>query len=647
MSRRSMLLRAALVIGVASAMLAPQTAQAAEPDGNEVVVGQPYPGDPALESLLVAAEDRRLIDVRSISNAAGWTNANQGRPYRLVTGNTYTLVLVRRDAPYTLDDLLQYAPSTFVRQPDGSYLLSENIVVEQGATLKLSSQEGLVLRLASSPSAFVSIVTIGGGLEIAGTAERPVEISGWDPGANAPDAETSDGRAYLRVTGGHATLAHARFHDLGFWSGATGGVALTGTAPPETFTGDGEEKAVADPGAPSVYGEELLPVGGAESLNLAPNLGAYSFVSADIDDVESRANAFGLFVTSAAGVDIRDSTFADNLVDGLVLHRGVTDTVVHNSTASGNGVDGLRLARATTGVIVDRLSAEANGRNGVTLEGGPLAGGPSATGAPTGSYGNNAVNDSLVRGNGRYGIEAVGGRQLVLDGNTVDGHAMGIVVADDVDGVTITDNIVENSTEQGIALRDGVRDALVQGNSVAGGEIGIYLRDATGTIDRNTVTDVSNHGVTIIRDLAAVTVSNNTVAGRGSSAIDAARSESDAVIRGNDITSWQSTKPLDVILRGIFQPLTIVWIALGLIVLVTAVTGLRRRHPRSGPTHPYSSHMPLSSLTAGIADPRDYGREPVRPPERSAASATAQVAQTVDPVSTIEQTSTAGSERAA
>jgi parallel beta-helix repeat protein len=224
---------------------------------------------------------------------------------------------------------------------------------------------------------------------------------------------------------------------------------------------------------------------------------------------------------------------------------------------------------------------------------------------------------------------------------------MGIVVADDVDGVTITDNIVENSTEQGIALRDGVRDALVQGNSVAGGEIGIYLRDATGTIDRNTVTDVSNHGVTIIRDLAAVTISNNTVAGRGPSAIDAARSESDAVLRGNDTTSWQSTKPLDVILRGIFQPLTIVWIALGLIVLVTAVTGLRRRNPRSGPTHPYSSHVPLALLTAGIADPRDYGRESIRPPERSAASATAQVAPTVDPVSTIEPTSTAGSGRAA
>ena len=158
---------AVVLAGVFAIMLPPLSAQADEVEpGQTSVTGDPYPGDPALESLLVAAEDRRLIEVRAISNAAGWTNLNQGRPYRLVTGNTYTLVLIRRDAAYTLDDLLDYAPSTFVRQPDGSYLLSENIVIEQGATLRLASRNGLVLHLASTPDAFVSIVTIGGALEL-------------------------------------------------------------------------------------------------------------------------------------------------------------------------------------------------------------------------------------------------------------------------------------------------------------------------------------------------------------------------------------------------------------------------------------------------------------------------------------------------
>ena len=75
-------------------------------------------------------------------------------------------MLPARDASYTFDDLLEYLPRSLVRQPDGSYLLSENIVVEQGATLSIRSREGLVLRLASDDSGFISIVTIGGSLEV-------------------------------------------------------------------------------------------------------------------------------------------------------------------------------------------------------------------------------------------------------------------------------------------------------------------------------------------------------------------------------------------------------------------------------------------------------------------------------------------------
>lgn len=620
MSARSRAARLGVVAGlagVAATLLAPVPANAAtDPsDDTQVVVGEQYPGDAALESLLVASEERRLIDVRSISNAAGWTNVNQGRPYRLVTGNTYTLVLIRRDAAYTIDDLLEYAPSTFVRQPDGSYLLSENIVVEQGATLRLASEEGMVLHMASTPDAFVSIVTIGGALEFTGTIDQPIEVSGWDPVAQKVDTETSDGRAYIRVTGGHAAMAHVRFHDLGFWSGATGGIALTGTAAPETLSEDADQNRV-DEGetAPTVYGTELYPAGGAQLLDAQPELGAYSYVSADIDDVTSRDNAFGMFITSAKGVDLRDSSFENNLVDGLVLHRGVTDTVVHNVTASHNAVDGVRVTRAATGVVIDRLTAEQNGRNGLTLEGGPLADGPSATGTPVGSYGNNAVSNSLIEGNGRYGIEVIGGTQIVIDGNSVSGHEMGIVVANLVDHVTITDNIVEASAEHGIALRNGVSDAIVQGNSIAGGEVGIFLRDAGGLIDRNSIKDVSNHGVTLIRDSTTSTVTNNIISGRGPSAIDTARALSEPIVEDNDLDAWQGTKPLDVVLRSIFQPLTVMWILLGLIVVVTAFTGLRRRRTRQPvQSHPYEAQRPLASLTTGIADPATFGRPSAQP----------------------------------
>jgi hypothetical protein len=582
----------------------------------QVISGQSYGGDPSVESLLVAAEERRLIEVRAISNAAGWTNVNQGRPYRLVTGNTYTLVLIRRDAPYTLQDLIEYAPSTFVRQPDGSYLLSENIVVEQGATLRLQSDNGLVIRMASDESAFVSIVTFGGSVELVGTSVHPLEISSWTAKGEV-DTVTSDGRSYLRVVGGHAEFTHVEFHHLGFWSGSTGGVALTGTEVPEVLSDD-ETQNLVDEEEPAalVYGTELYPVdaeSGLQTLALEPDLEGYSYVSAVIQDVVSRDNAFGMFITSADGVDIRDSFIENNLVDGLVLHRHVTNTLIRNTVARHNAVDGFSLTRATTGIVLDRVTAEANGRNGITIEGGPLAEGPSATGTPTGTYGNNQVSNSTISHNGRYGIDIVGGGQYVVDGNTISDHVMGVVASHSVDGVTITDNIIEDAQEQAIALREGVTDVLVQGNSIVGSEIGVYLRDAGGTIDRNTISGVSNHAVTLIDQSQATTVTSNIVSGSGPTAIDVARAGGDVTVSGNDESTWLGTKPLDVILRGIFQPLTVLWILLAVLLAVTAITSVRRRRTRTGPSHPYATQAPLASYSQGVVEPESLGLRSPRP----------------------------------
>jgi parallel beta-helix repeat protein len=610
-------LSAALLIAPATAASAAGAHDAGAPGQGETVRGAAYPGDPALESLLIAGEERRLIDVRAIANAAGWTNLNQGRPYRLVTGPTYTLVLIAREAPYTLDDLIELAPSTFVRQPDGAYLLRENIVVEQGATLRLGSEDGLVLRMNSTESSFVSIVTLGGSLEILGTPSKPAEVSSWDSIAGVPDQETSDGRSYIRVTGGHANLSNVQFHHLGFWSGATGGVSLTGTDVPEVLSDNREDNLVVEEPDenPKVYGTELIPAGDETGFAVQPDLDGFSHASAVIRSVSSHDNAFGLFVTSADGLEITDSRFEDNLVDGLVLHRYVANSIIRNSVASRNGVDGFSLTRATTAVVLDRVTAERNGRNGITLEGGPLAEGPSATGTPVGSYGNNEVSNSSALDNGRYGIDVIGGSRFILDGNTVTGHDMGIVVSNDVDTVVIRDNIVEDSVREGIALRNHVTNATVQGNSVVGGEIGIYLRDATGLIDRNLVEEVTNHGITLIGTSGSSVVSNNEVSGSGPSGIDVARAH-EVTLDGNDSTGWQATKPLDVILRGIFQPLTVLWVSLGLLLVITAVTSIRhRKHGKHGIRHPYAERKPLSAFSAGVVSPESLGLHPRRETE--------------------------------
>ena len=43
-------------------------------------------------------------------------------------------------------------------------------------------------------------------------------------------------------------------------------------------------------------------------------------------------NAFGLFVSGANGVQVSDSSFSDNQVNGVVLHRYVTNGAITRTT---------------------------------------------------------------------------------------------------------------------------------------------------------------------------------------------------------------------------------------------------------------------------------------------------------------------------
>jgi parallel beta-helix repeat protein len=577
-----------------------------------------YGGDPEAEALVSSTEDRRLIEVRAIANAADWSGVAHYKPYRLATGNLYTLVLVARDAPYTLSDLEDLAPRTFRREPDGSWLLSENIVVEDGATLDLSDKDGLTLHLQSNSEAFASIVTLGGSLVVAGTYDQPTRISSWDPDAGAVDTDTSDGRAYIRVVGGHAELSKAFFTDLGFWSGMTGGVSMTGTDIPDkgtdtlarkgTNASDSDEAAsaaaAADDASTEVFGTELLPTDEASVLDMDPDLSGYSYVSAMVRDVTFDGNAFGLFVTSADGVVVRDSAIKDSLVDGMVFHRNVSNSEVENTTSTGNALDGFDVNRASSGIVLQRLTATGNGKNGITMNGRALAEGPSATGMPTGVYGNNSLSNSKSSDNARYGVEVIGGTDIEIDGNTMTGNEVGIVVGQGAEKVALTDNTIEESSLQGIALRAAGTGGTIKGNTISGGDIGIYLRDAGASISRNTVEDVDNHAITLIGATGTSRITDNVVSGRGPSAIDTARTEN-AVRADNDDSDWRSTKPLGVVLRSIFQPLTIMWLSLALILVVTAITSVGRN--RRGFVHPYANLAPLSTFTRGEASRDEVG----------------------------------------
>ena len=608
--------RVAVVAALTTVLLLGTGAAPAFAAGSEmpsVVSGgpRPYPGNPEAEAKLVAAENARLIRVRALSDTATRLDVAQSRPYRLAVGSTPTLVLVARASAYSLDELTSTAPRTVSKMPDGSYLISENIVVQQGATLQIASKAGVAVHLASGSKGFVSVVANGGTLIIQGSTEAPVKIDSWDTVTGTQDDVTSDGRAYIRVYGGRAQFVNVDFTKLGFWSGLTGGVALTGTKLLDDPTAAGSADDPSATGstsgdAPKALSGDMLPAdGGLSTLSIDGSTDDYGYATGLIQGVTFKGDAFGFFVSSSDCVEIRDSVIEDSLVDGLVLHRDVSNSNVESTIARNNAQNGFRLARATTSVTFQRLQAVGNGRDGIALEGGPLADGPSATGIPTTVYGNNEVNGSTSTGNGRYGIEVVGGTNIVIAGNTVAHNVMGIVVSKATTGIVIKNNQVSDSQKQGIVVKDSALDASIVDNKVANAPIAIYLRNAGGNVEGNTITGASNHGISLLGATGNSTIVNNNISGIGPSAIDVVRTTNSAV-RGNDASAWQGTKPLLVVLHSILQPLTILWIVIALAVILSVLFVRRRAVIRD----PFANQAPLTSFTRGIVERESIAPQP-------------------------------------
>lgn len=573
----------------------------ADAAGSGEVQDEIYPGDPDREARLVDQEAERLIYVRTVASAARWRVEGLEGPYRLHTGSTYTLVLPARAQPYTEVDLATLMPQGFARQADSVYVLSENVVVMAGAHLSLvapDGPEGLDIRLESRRDHFVSIVALGGSLTVSGSETADVRLTSWNSEEQMVDTATADGRAYIRVLGGHASLARADISNLGFWSGNTGGLSLTGTDEVGTMLAGPPAPPPATQAAAS--GARVLP----DDILAAWRVRAeqdYSVVTAGIEDVTLHGNAFGLFVSNARNVAVRDSAITGSLVDGLVLHRAVTDAEITRTTSSDNAGDGFNVGSSTTRIVFKDVTAENNGRNGISLDGRPLAEGPNAVGTAVQSYGGNRVSGSTVGANGRYGIELSGGSNLDVENNIITENEVGVVVHHGASGVSISRNEFRNQRRNAIAIRDEHASATVYRNTITGGDTGIYVRNASAEVTANALDSISNHGITLIGELSDTSVSGNTVAGDGSTAIWVEQSTG-ATVTDNNILGWAPAYTVEKAVGSFFQPLTLIWTLLGGLLVITALT---RQKKAAWIRSPYAERVPLTSLSRGIVDPDD------------------------------------------
>jgi hypothetical protein len=579
---------------------------------NGNVQGVLYPGDPTTEAALVKREDERVVYIRRVASAAYWTLSVDG-PYRFRTGDNYTIVLPAADEPYTIDDLVALAPQTLVSNPDGSYLMGENVAVMQGATLSLA---GVDLRLESNRLGFASIIAFGGKLDVSGTADRPASITSWDSSLGTEDTDTSDGRAYVRAIGGSVDISHAEISALGFWGGSTGGISITGNdaaddAALATSMDAGDDALpVLSGGAPLVDAstvfddpEEGAAISDSDTSDTAdeqparvalPDLG---ISTATITDAEIDGNAFGIFVSSAEDVTIERTSVTGSLVDGITFHRAVSGSTLTDSRSTGNAVDGITLGRSTTGVTMREITSSQNGRNGISVDGQSLADGPSASGTAVEAFGDNAITASTVARNGRYGIEISGGGGIELIDNLFLANPDGLVVGRSADDVIVSGNRFWEQTATSVAIRDTVTDATVEDNIIRGGDTGIRVRNAGAQVHGNELSDISNHAVTLVGDVGGTTVDDNELGGSGPTALRSEGSDG-AVIGENDVDGWRPALTPEAVLGYVFQPLTVVWVLLALLLLGTALTRKDRQYGKI--RDPYAERVPLTSLSRGI-----------------------------------------------
>jgi hypothetical protein len=603
----------ALLVGVVAPMTLPGAARADDGQGPPVaaVVSRE---NAERQAALVAAEDRRLTEIRTVASLGRWQGKNWKTPYRLSSGSGYTLVLTASSVPYTLEDLQKLAPQTLLRMSDGSFLLTENIVVAARATLHLSAPGGLTLRLASGSNGFATLVSFGGTVELEGEQGAPLTITSWDANRAAPDLRTVDGRAYVRAIGGQFEAKYVRFSHLGFWSGRTGGLSLTGQDRPNTGAIESlGQTRKADDGVPSLLDDVAKQPAGPLQEGQAPTLKytvpELDYVSTRIADTTIDGDAFGLFVSGANGVQIDRSTIKNSSIAGVVLHRYVTNGAISKTVSEHNVGDGITLDRATTGITINESTARSNSGSGFSLSGRALADGPSAAGSPLTNYGNSSISNSVATGNGHYGIEVTGGFKMGLQNNRIMGNDMGIVVTGPASDVSITGNTVRNTQRHGIALLDGVTASTVTGNVVDGAGTGVYLRGSSAEVRGNTVQRARSHGVSLVGSVSGTQIEYNVLAGSGPSALDIGRSNGHVVRTGNQVGGWHDTSPWYFLFKKLLHPMTALWTLIALLVVTSAVRG--RGRPREI-EHPYAhqqivlrQHLQLP-VPASVVDMRGY-----------------------------------------
>ena len=411
----------------------------------------------------------------------------------------------------------------------------------------------------------MSIVNYGGRLNVAGTRGAPVRDHQLRP--RHRERRTCSPTTAAPTSARSAARCRSRARELsasGFWSGRTGGLSLTGTDRPNSGSLDelgetlqvgkraereraaiAETQPEAEPRRATAGNSTLSQVLPAGALPVPCRRGRTpSTASCPPRSATPRSatTPSGCSSSGANGLDVRRSSFDDNLVDGLVMHRYVVNAVVEDH-ASRNAGDGIVLARATTGIVlseVDREQQRPQRRHHVRAAAGQRA---QRDRHQPGQLRQQRDREQPVRSNGRYGVEVIGGTQHQRPGQRHRANEMGVVVREGPRRSRSSATECATPPPGHRAARRRPR-RVVSGNIVTGGATSIYLRDAGADVKRQHPHRRRVARGQLVGDVGSATrCDENTISGRGPSAIDAERApDVDRDGWDNDTSGWQTPR---------------------------------------------------------------------------------------------------------
>ena len=425
----------------------------------------------------------------------------------------------------------------------GTALLRENVFVVAGAQLRLGAPALTTLYLASG-SGFASIVGWGGDLSFAGTAARPLSITGWVQATKSAAADKGDGRAYIREIGAAMTLAYARVSSLGFWSGRTGGVAWTGTsrtgstgsALDTTFTGD----------------------------------------------------TYGAFVSRGRGVTFTADRFESNELDGLHIHRYSVGSRVMSSSAARNGGNGFLVDRATTDTLLSGDVSQHNAANGYLFDGRPLVSGASASGGSNAPSTGMVLEGSSATGNAHTSALIEGGTGTVLKSDQFCSPTTAVAFRAGATDSVLTGSYIDCAPRSGISVGPSAPGTVISGNIVSRPGIGLLIRNS-GAVSMydNRIIGATVFGVSARGAASRVGGVGNVMSGTGDRAVDARAVASVTGLSGTDTSGWSHNARVTFVSYLQFHPLASLWLGILVLILLAAGWSFRRKLP----SHPYPASV--------------------------------------------------------